>query len=198
MENTNQSQFYIPLIEGSTRRGRESIKVAHFVHKLLQERETVETELLDLAKYDFPIMEERLRFRDDPPPRLQEFSEKIASGDALVIVTPEYNNGYPGVLKNALDYLLPEYKRKPIGIVSVSAGGFGGINCLAQLRLVTLGMGAFPIPAALPVSKVLDSFDAEGNPTDPSFEKRAAAFIDEVLWFAEAISVQKAKTTAPR
>jgi NAD(P)H-dependent FMN reductase len=193
---TAQNRFYIPVIEGTTRRGRESIKVARFVYERLRQRETVETELLDLAEYNFPIMEERLRFRDDPPPRLQEFSEKIERSDSLVIVTPEYNNGYPGVLKNALDYLLPEYKRKPIGIVTVSAGGFGGINCLAQLRLVTLGMGAFPIPAALPVSRVQSSFDAEGNSLDPSFEKRAAAFIDEVLWFAEAISVQKAKTSA--
>ena len=52
------------------------------------------------------------------------------------------------MLKNALDYLLPEYKRKPFGIVTVSAGGLGGVSCLAQLRLVTLGLGGFPIPAA--------------------------------------------------
>src|SRR5919198_4958156 len=111
-------------------------------------------------------MEERLRFRDDPPPGLRQFSEKIARADSIVIVTPEYNNGYPGVLKNALDYLLPGYERKPIGIVTVSAGGFGGLNCLAQLRLVTLGMGAFPIPESLSVSRVQDSFDEEGNPKD--------------------------------
>jgi NAD(P)H-dependent FMN reductase len=196
MENTNQNRLYIPVIEGTTRRMRQSIKVAHFVHERLRGRESVETELLDLDEYDFPIMEERLRFRDDPPPGLVEFSEKIARADSIVIVTPEYNGGYPGVLKNALDYLLPEYQRKPIGIVTVSAGGFGGINCLAQLRLVTLGMGAFPIPAALPVSRVQDSFDDQGNPADPSFEKRADAFLEEVLWFAEAISVQKAKTNA--
>ena len=112
---------------------------------------------------------------------------------ALIIVAPEYNNGYPGVLKNALDYLLPEYERKPIGIVTVSAGGFGGINCLAQLRLVTLGMGAFPIPESLPVSRVRDSFRDDGTPNDPAYEKRAAVFLDEVLWFAEAIADRKAK-----
>jgi NAD(P)H-dependent FMN reductase len=185
--------FYIPVLLGSTRRERQSVKVATFVVERLRGRERVETELLDLAEYDFPIMEERLRFRDDPPPRLQEFSDKIARADSLVIVTPEYNNGYPGVLKNALDYLLPEYHRKPIGIVTVSAGGFGGINCLAQLRLVTLGMGAFPIPAALPVSRVQDSLDEDGTTRDPTLEKRTAAFLDEVLWFAEAIADRKAK-----
>ncbi len=165
MENTNKGSFYIPVIEGSTRRGRESVKVARFVHELMRQRETVETEMLDLLEYDFPMMEERLRFRDDPPSGLPEFSEKIARSDALVIVT-------------------------------VSAGGFGGINCLAQLRLVVLGLGAFPIPAALPVSRVQEAFDDAGNSLDPSFEKRAAGFIDEVLWFAEAVAAQKANTSA--
>jgi len=185
--------FYIPVILGSTRLERQSAKVAKFVIARMGQHEQIDTELLDLLDYDFPIMEERLRFQDDPPSRLREFSDKIARADAVVIVTPEYNNGYPGVLKNSLDYLLPEYERKPIGIVTVSAGAFGGINCLAQLRLVTLGMGAFPVPASLPVSRVHESFDDDGNPTDPAYEKRAESFIHEVLWFTEAIAAQKAK-----
>jgi NAD(P)H-dependent FMN reductase len=184
---------YVPLLLGSTRRDRQSVKVAHFVLQRLSQRSGVETELLDLQEYDFPIMEERLRFRDDPPPGLQEFSDKIARADSLIIVTPEYNNGYPGVLKNALDYLLPEYQRKPIAIVTVSAGGFGGINCLAQLRLVALGMGAFPIPASLPISRVQDTFNDDGTTNDPSYEKRVASFLDEVLWFTEAIADRKAR-----
>ncbi len=185
--------YYIPIIAGSTRRDRQSIKVARFVIARLQRRKGVETELLDLLEYNFPIMEERLHQRDDPPPRLQEYAQKIARADSLIIVTPEYNNGYPGVLKNALDYLLPEYERKPIGIVTVSAGGFGGITCLAQLRLVTLGMGAFPIPESLPVSRVRDSFKEDSTPNDPAYERRAATFLDEVLWFTEAIADRKAK-----
>jgi len=195
MADAAPNSFYIPVILGSTRRGRQSPKVARFIAERMRRSERIETEILDLAEYNFPIMEERLRFRDDPPPGLREFGEKVARSDSLVIVTPEYNNGYPGVLKNALDYLLPEYRRKPVAIVTVSAGGFGGINCLAQLRLVTLGMGAFPIPAALPVSRVAESFDEDGTPKDASYEKRAQAFIAEVLWFAEAIAVQKAKDT---
>jgi NAD(P)H-dependent FMN reductase len=148
-------------------------------------------------EYNFPIIEERLRFRDDPPPRLRELSQKVERSDALVIVTPEYNNGYPGVLKNALDYLLPEYQRKPIAIVTVSAGGFGGINCLAQLRLVALGMGALPIPTALPVSRAQDNFDEDGNPKDPAYETRAQSFIAELLWFTEAIADQRKKKSSP-
>ena len=195
MADTNQRPLYIPVVLGSTRRGRQSPKVARFIIERMKRNARIATEILDLAAYDFPILEERLRFRDDPPPGLREFSEKVARSAALVIVTPEYNNGYPGVLKNALDYLLPEYQRKPIAIVTVSAGGFGGINCLAQLRLAMLGMGALPIPAALPVSHVQDSFDDDGNPHDASYEKQAHAFIADVLFFAEAIAVQKAKDT---
>jgi NAD(P)H-dependent FMN reductase len=188
--------LYIPIIAGSTRRDRQSIKVAKFVFDRLRRRNVVETELLDLLEYNFPIMEERLHHRDDPPPGLREYAAKIERADSLIIVTPEYNNGYPGVLKNALDYLLPEYERKPIGIVTVSAGGYGGITCLAQLRLVTLGMGAFPIPENLAVSRIRDSFKEDGTPNDPAYEKRAAAFLDEVLWFAEAIADRKAKEKA--
>ena len=188
--------YYIPILLGSTRRDRQSPKVARFILDRLGRYERVETELLDLQEYDFPIMEERLRFRDDPPPGLMEFAEKIARADSLLIVTPEYNNGYPGVLKNALDYLLPEYRRKPFGIVTVSAGGFGGLNCLAQLRLVSLGMGAFPIPAGLPVSRVGSSFEEDGNPVDPSYEDRARSFLEELLWFTEAIADRKAKDAA--
>jgi NAD(P)H-dependent FMN reductase len=136
--------FYVPIIAASTRRDRQTIKVARFVVARLQRWPGVQTELLDLLEYNSPIMEERLHRRDDPPPRLQEFGAKIGRAESLIIVTPQFNNGYPGVLKNALDYLLPEYERRPNAIVTVSsAGGFGGNNCLAQLRLVKLGMGAF-------------------------------------------------------
>jgi len=189
--------FYIPIIAGSTRRDRQSIKVARFVLARLQQRPGIATEMLDLLEYNFPIMEERLHRRDDPPPRLKEFGDKIGRADSFIIVTPEYNNGYPGVLKNALDYLLPEYERKPVGIVTVSAGGFGGINCLSQLRLVTIGMGAFPIPENLSVSHIHDSFQDDGTPNDPAYEKRAAVFLDEVIWFTEAIATQKAKKPSP-
>jgi NAD(P)H-dependent FMN reductase len=188
-------KFYIPIILGSTRRERQSPKVARFVHNRLGGRENIGTEIIDLKELNLPIMEERLRFRNDPPPGLVEFSGKMNRADSIVIVTPEYNNGYPGVLKNTLDYLLPEYKRKPFGIVTVSGGGFGGMYCLAQLRLVILGMGALPIPAAFPVSTVQNSFDADGSPKDPAYEKRAETFITELLWYTEAVAVQRAKSS---
>jgi NAD(P)H-dependent FMN reductase len=185
-------RFSIPVIVGSTRRERQTPKAARYVHRCLSDRDGVDSELLDLLEYDFPMMEERLRQRDDPPRGLTDFSKHISEADGLIIVSPEYNSGYPGVLKNALDYLLPEYRRKPVGIVTVSAGSLGGTSCLAQLRQVVLSLGAVPLPAKLPVTQVRSSFEEDGTPIDPAYEKRATRFIDELLWFTEALSARRA------
>jgi NAD(P)H-dependent FMN reductase len=185
--------LFIPIILGSARRGRMSPRVAKFLAARLGQQ--AETEILDLAAYDFPIMEERLRMQETPPAGVKEFSEKLQRADALLIVSPEYNNGYPGVLKNALDYFGPaEYKNKPFGIATVSAGGFGGQMCLSQLRLIALGLGGFPIPAAFPVSTVQNSFDEDGNLLEERYEKSAAAFIASLLWHTEAVATQKSKS----
>jgi NAD(P)H-dependent FMN reductase len=185
--------FYIPVILGRIRRNRESIKVARFVIRRLEQRPVVETELIDLKELDLPMMEERLRFRDDAGPNLLEFSAKIARATSILIVTPEYSGGYPGVLKNALDYLRPEYKRKPFGIVTVSVVATGGILCLSSLRQIVLQMGGVPIPASLMVANVQQVFDSNGNPSDEAFGQRTDAFLDELLWFTEAIANQNAK-----
>lgn len=186
--------MYIPVILGSIRRNRESVKVANLVVNSLAKRPCVTTELLDLKHFDLPMMEERLRFRDDAPPAVREFSEDISRADAIVIVTPEYNSGYPGVLKNALDYLKEEYRRKPFGIVTVSAAWSGGMLCLAALRQVVLHLGGVPIPAILPVPKVQEAFDEQGNLLDKSFQQRVHVYIDDLLWFTEALLAQRKRS----
>jgi NAD(P)H-dependent FMN reductase len=153
----------------------------------------VQAELIDLKDADLPMMEERLRFRDDAPASVTNFSAKIANADSLVIVTPEYNTGYPGVLKNALDYLKPEYKRKPFGIITVSSAETGGILCLTALRQMILHLGGVPIPAALLVTQVQQTFGSDGQPASAAFQQRAKAFFDELLWFTEALARQREK-----
>jgi NAD(P)H-dependent FMN reductase len=111
------------------------------------------------------------------------FSTKIKQADAIVIVTPEYSGGYPGVLKNALDYLKDEYRRKPFGIITVSAVETGGILCLVALRQVILHLGGVPIPGSLLFPRVQESFDPEGK-------------LSELLWFTEAFVTQKKKDIA--
>jgi NAD(P)H-dependent FMN reductase len=187
--------YYIPILLGSVRRDRESVKVAKFVVRTMSALSSVQTELLDLKALNMPMMEERLRFRNDPPAAVNEFSLRITRADAIIIVTPEYNSGYPGVLKNALDYLKDEYKRKPFGIITVSSAWSGGILCLASLRQVILHLGGVPIPATLPIPKVQDVFDNEGNLRDPKWSRRAHNFLEELLWFTEAMATHKRKHT---
>lgn len=188
--------FHIPIILGSIRRNRESVKVAQFALRRLEARDGVATELLDLKELNLPMMEERLRFRTDADASILEFSAKIGRADAIVIVSPEYNSGYPGVLKNALDYLKPEYKRKPFGIITVSAAETGGMLCLVALRQVVLHLGGVPIPATLPVAKVQEAFRSAG-PQDPDFLKQADSFFDELLWFTQALAAQRQKDRFP-
>src|SRR2546423_7708238 len=169
--------YYIPVILGSIRRNRESVKVARFILDSLATQPGVTTELIDLQELDLPMMEERLRFRSDPPSRVNDFSAQIDRADSIVIVTPEYNSGYPGVLKNALDYLKEEYRRKPFGIITVSAAWSGGILCLASLRQVILHLGGVPIPAAFPIPLAQDAFDEDGNPHDQKWNQRAKTYL---------------------
>jgi NAD(P)H-dependent FMN reductase len=179
----------IPIVLGSTRIGRQSGKVARFIFSRLTEDPRLKTELLDLGDYDFPIMEQRLSEMKAAPPGLQSFSDKLEFADGLLIVSPEYKGGVPGVLKNALDYLKPGIlRRTPVGICTVSSGGFGGVNCLMQLRLTILALGGLPIPDALPVSKVQELFDEQGAPREAPWLLNLRHFIDELLFYARALA----------
>ena len=179
----------IPIVLGSTRIGRQSCKVARFILSRMTGDSRFNTELLDLGDYNFPIMEQRLSEMKIVPPGLQSFSDKLELADGLLIVSPEYKGGVPGVLKNALDYLKPGIlRRKPVGICTVSSGGFGGVNCLMQLRLTILALGGLPIPDALPVSRVQEVFDEEGQPRDGSRPLNLGHFIDELLFYAKALA----------
>jgi NAD(P)H-dependent FMN reductase len=178
----------IPLLLGTPRIGRQSAHVAAHLHAIMRAADGVTAPLLDLSELDFPVMEQRLADMADPPPGLAEFSATIAGADALMIVTPEYKNGYPGSLKNALDYLVAGIlRRKPVAICTVSSGGFGGISCLAQLRLVILAMGGLPIPEALPISDVRSVFAADGALLNPAFEAKAQSLVADLCWYARRL-----------
>ena len=102
------------------------------------------------------------------------------------------------MLKNALDYLKPEYKRKPFGIITVSAAETGGILCLTALRQVILHLGGVPIPASLLIARVQDSFDSAGNPLDPALQQRAKDYFAELLWFTAALAAHRDKVSADK
>lgn len=178
---------HIAIISSSIRTGRQSHRVAQYFKNYLESNSLATAEVLDLAAYNFPLFEERLSYQKDPSAAALDFSAKIKAADGVLIVTPEYNGGYPASLKNAIDLLYSEWRRKPVAISTVSAGGFAGTQVITSLQFSLWKMQAWTVPAQFPVPKVQEAFDENGIPADPaSTDKRAATFIGELLWCVEA------------
>ena len=126
----------IGIILGSTRPGRNGEQVAKWVYDVASRRDDAEFELVDLLDYPLPHLDEPLppSFGNYRNEHTKQWASKIASMDGFVIVTPEYNHGPSGVLKNALDYLYAEWNNKAVGFVSYGAAG--GVRAVEHLRLV--------------------------------------------------------------
>jgi NAD(P)H-dependent FMN reductase len=178
---TNRPLF-IPVILGTTRKGRASENVAKFVFGEVQKREGVETELIDICELKFPTDDAGEAIKDP------NFSAAMMRADGLVIVTPEYNHGYPGMLKHALDTNLKEYIHKAVGICGVSAGGFGGTRVIESLLPVMRELGLVTIFWDGNFSGAQQLFDDAGNMKDRAVhEKRMDKFLGELIWMSKVL-----------
>ena len=178
----------VSIISASVRLGRKSHRVALYLKNYLEENKIADPEIIDLAELNFPIFEERLRLMPNPSQEALAFADQIKATDAIIIVSPEYNGGYPASLKNVIDLLYPEWKRKPIAICTVSEGAFGGIQVITSLQFTLWKIGALTVPAMFPIATVEKTFDEKGQPSDPiTTNKRAAVFINELVWWTEAV-----------
>jgi NAD(P)H-dependent FMN reductase len=180
------SMHHIAIISASVRIGRQSHKVALFFQRFLEENALASAEILDLLEYRFPLFEERLSNIKDPTPQMTGFAQKVRSADGIIIVTPEYNGGYPASLKNAVDLLYPEWKRKPIALASVSNAQYGGSQVLTSIIFSLCKIGATIVPAMYRVGNVQDLYDDEGRTTDVNIPRFARSFVNELLWYVEA------------
>lgn len=172
--------YQISIISSSIRTGRKSHNVALYLQHFLNENKLADVEILDLASYNFPIFEERLKFQSNPSMVALEFKNKIISSDGIIIVTPEYNGSIPGSLKNIIDLLYEEWHRKPIAFSTVSSGNFGGLQALTHLQFIFWKMFAYTCAANFPISKVQEKFDDFGLPTNmQETDASAHVFIDE-------------------
>lgn len=178
---------HIAIISASVRTGRVSHRVALFFEKYLEANSLATCEILDLQAYNFPVFNERLKYQPSPAAEVLDFAHRVAKADGIIIVTPEYNGGYPASLKNVTDLLYEEWHRKPIGISTVSDGGFGGTQVITSLQFTLWKMRAWMVPAMFPVPFVSKAFDEHGRLLDgAAFEKRAATFVNELLWCVTA------------
>lgn len=183
---------HISIISSSIRTGRNSDRVALYFKSYVESNGLATSEILDLNQYNFPLFEERLRLQKTPLAKALEFADKIKSSDGIIIVTPEYNGGYPASLKNVIDLLYTEWYRKPIAISTVSDGIFGGTQVITSLQFSLWKIKAWTVPAMFPVPNVHKSFDPAGVALDKeATDKRAGAFIKELLWCIEANAKMK-------
>mgnify|MGYP001038808420 CR=1 FL=1 len=184
----------IKIIIGSTRQNRFGEKPAKWIYEEAKKLEKVEVELLDLRNYPMPFFNSSLspataqgKYEDEI---VQKWSEKIKEGDAFIIITPEYNHGYPAVLKNAIDVIYSEWNKKPIGFVSY--GGVGGARSVEQLRQVAIGLQMAPIRNAIHITGEM-FFKAIADRNSQNFEvfeplrEQLQNFLNELLWWAKTL-----------
>ncbi|MEM4282604.1 MAG: NAD(P)H-dependent oxidoreductase [Candidatus Woesearchaeota archaeon] len=198
------SSIKIKIIIGSTRQNRFSEKPAQWIFEEIKKLKDVEAELLDLRDYPMPFFDETISpsmaKRQYPNEVVKKWSEKINDGDAFIIVTPEYNHGYPAVLKNAMDVIYPEWNRKPVGFVSY--GSALGARAVEQLRQVAIELQMAPIRNSIhiPVDIFFAAMMGKGPQGPEMFEPvrkgtmgdPVERFLNELLWWARAL--KKART----
>ena len=173
--------FFVPVILGTPRQGRFSEHVARFVAAELARFPGVETQLVDVRELALPLSGAGESIKDPA------FSEVCMRADAFVLVTPEYNHGYPGLLKHALDTNLKEYIHKPAGICGVSAGPWGGTRVVENLLPVLRELGLVAIFWDVNFANVQKTFDASGSLLEPAYVHRFEKFARELLWMARVL-----------
>lgn len=174
----------IPVLLGTARDGAASDAAAIYVNRQLLNR-GITSELIDPADYH-----EKKTFEQE---HVKPWSDLMSAADGLVIVTPEYNHGYPGPLKEMLDTLYDEFARKPVAVCGVSAGGLGGARVVEQVKLVTIELHMVPIRESVYFSGVRDLFNDDATIKDASYDARVGKMIDELVWYAEALKVARGK-----
>ena len=177
------NKLFIPVLLGTNRKERNSIHPAKWLVGEMQKRDDIETRLFDVAEFALPRDDYGQGLKDQFP----EWKDAIIRADGLVIVSPEYNHGYPGSLKAVLDLLLREYVHKAVAFVGVSAGPWGGTRVIEAMVPMVRELGLAVTFADLNFPKVENTFDGEGKLLDPAFEKRGRDFLDELVWMCTVL-----------
>jgi NAD(P)H-dependent FMN reductase len=173
--------LFIPVLLGTARKSCQSRHAAQLLMQELQRRAGVETELIEIAKMSLPSDDAGEAIKD------KDFSASMERADGLVIVAPEYNHGYPGLLKHVLDSCLREYIHTAVGIAGVSAGPFGGSRVIENLLPVLRELGLVTIFWDVNFSNVQNVFAADGRLLDESFIRRIDKFLTELIWMAKTL-----------
>jgi NAD(P)H-dependent FMN reductase len=176
-------QLNIPVLLGTNRKERVSALVAKWVLDEAEKRPEINTRLFDVADFHLPYDDYGQALKDSFP----EWRDAITAADGLIIVSPEYNHGYPGALKGVLDLLLREYVHKAVAFVGVSAGPWGGTRVIEAMVPMCRELGLAVTFTDLNFSFAQRTFDAGGKLLDPAFDKRVTDFLDELVWMSRVL-----------
>jgi NAD(P)H-dependent FMN reductase len=164
----------LPVLLGTNRKDRKSVFVAEWLVDQMGLRAEINTRLFDVADFGLPQRDYGQALKDTFP----EWRDAMINADGLVIISPEYNHGYPGSLKAVLDLLLKEYIHKAVAFVGVSAGPWGGTRVVEAMVPMARELGLAVTFSDLNFPFVQRTFDEAGKLLDPAFEPRAKDFDD--------------------
>ncbi len=186
----------ISIIYGSVRTNRQGIKAAKYLDSKLRERE-INVHFIDPLEYRLPLLDKMYKEYDPgtAPEPMEDLAEKFAGSDGFLIVTGEYNHSIPPALKNILDHFQSEYLFKPSAIASYSAGMFGGMRAAVHLRAILAELGMPAISSIQPFPRIGNLFDENLNPQNEHVDPSTSRFLDEFLWYAEALKSKRDKGT---
>lgn len=187
----------IKIILGSTRLNRFSDKPGTWILKEIKKKEGIDPEILDLRDYPLPFYNEPIspsmvKNGEYPNDITKKWAAKIQEADGFIIITPEYNHGTSGVLKNALDHIYAEWNNKPVAFVAY--GGVDGARAVEQLRTVTVELQMAPIRNAIHIPQPWTLSDENGNLKDGAldpFKGNANGLFDQLVWWAKALKVAR-------
>src|SRR4029079_17336021 len=173
---------FLPVIIGTPRQGRLTEPAANFVFGESSKRSDIKTELIDIRKVPIRMDDAGEALKDS------QFCATVERADGLIIVAPEYNHSFPGLLKHVLDTNLKEYIHKAVGVCGVSAGPFGGARMIQSLLPVLRELGLVTIFWDFYFGNAGKLFDpATGNIADPAYVRRVKKFVDELVWMSRVL-----------
>lgn len=189
------SSLRLAVIIGSTREGRNGPRVANWFADIARAHGTFEVDVIDLTEYGLPArMGQGHPKQGNYPAELQPFAARIAAADALVLVTPEYNHGYPASLKAGLDALFAEWLAKPVSFVSYG-GASGGMRAVEQLRQVVAELHMVDIRETISIPFIFNAMNEDGTMKDSNYVTVANAVLGQLSWWASAL--KNARTNSP-
>jgi NAD(P)H-dependent FMN reductase len=174
-------RLFIPVLLGTVRKGRKSEAAAKFIVETIEQRDDMRTELVDPRELNLPG-DGNNKGANDP-----RYSDITARADGFVIVTPEYNHGYPGSLKRMLDSELKNYIHKPTALVGVSSGRWGGVRAIEALVPVLRELGLAVTFNDVMVTDSYHAFDENDQPVNDALRSSLDKSLAELKWFAQTM-----------